>query len=361
MPSLISEPVLTLTFDNVHKLRGIDCENLLSMWTVFSKCKETLLNGERLENLSWRLWFRQSSTKRSSSPQITVEYGKELNLDLDPPTFSRNAPTTGDDRTTLNALCRQHSTSCLHDLASSNSSKLELATTYHDESDLDGPPETIGFVSDNAFEPTKLEDSASPLDVAVHDRKRKIFFIADSYEEEGSARSEVFDRLKSSRTVMDLQSLTQISGQNTPEDDGDLGSGSFANEDEDWESISSSYQSTLSTASSCVFEKIEVPKQTIHYEPSKPSLLSTLFQKCSSPSAPHSKPSLFKGLCTLGALDGNYEQDPLAKELSESLHQNVLWQRQQHEHFCRPCRRQQTFTKSEESLVASPGYYGLGW
>ncbi|KAI8986982.1 hypothetical protein BDB01DRAFT_784185 [Pilobolus umbonatus] len=54
-------PVLSLAIPNIHKLNDINADNLSCLWTVFSKCKENLENGRRLENMSWRLWYRESS------------------------------------------------------------------------------------------------------------------------------------------------------------------------------------------------------------------------------------------------------------------------------------------------------------
>ncbi|KAL0075965.1 hypothetical protein J3Q64DRAFT_1628233, partial [Phycomyces blakesleeanus] len=53
-------PMLSLAMPNIHKLDSITTDSLSCMWTVFSKCKENLENGRRLENLSWRLWYRES-------------------------------------------------------------------------------------------------------------------------------------------------------------------------------------------------------------------------------------------------------------------------------------------------------------
>lgn len=58
-------PVLSLAIPNIHKLNDINTDDLSCMWTVFSKCKDNLENGRRLENMSWRLWYRESSLKES--------------------------------------------------------------------------------------------------------------------------------------------------------------------------------------------------------------------------------------------------------------------------------------------------------
>ncbi|RUP43912.1 hypothetical protein BC936DRAFT_136554 [Jimgerdemannia flammicorona] len=60
MPASLAHPVLALAMQNIHQLNTIDADNLSCMWTVFTKCKENLENGRRLENISWRLWYRET-------------------------------------------------------------------------------------------------------------------------------------------------------------------------------------------------------------------------------------------------------------------------------------------------------------
>jgi hypothetical protein len=69
-------PVLSIAADAVKDLEGRDA--LLGLWScmfllysiihmliyisipqVFAKCKESLQDGRRLENISWRLWYRE--------------------------------------------------------------------------------------------------------------------------------------------------------------------------------------------------------------------------------------------------------------------------------------------------------------
>ncbi|TPX50699.1 hypothetical protein SeLEV6574_g00735 [Synchytrium endobioticum] len=52
----LSQPVLTLKLDNLTKMENIDVDELSTIWSVFTKTKDNLENGRRLENLSWRLW-----------------------------------------------------------------------------------------------------------------------------------------------------------------------------------------------------------------------------------------------------------------------------------------------------------------
>ncbi|KAI8907625.1 hypothetical protein DFJ77DRAFT_173013 [Powellomyces hirtus] len=58
MPATLAEPVLTLAFNNIQKLTTIDEADIQAIWNVFTKCKDNLENGRRLENISWRLWYR---------------------------------------------------------------------------------------------------------------------------------------------------------------------------------------------------------------------------------------------------------------------------------------------------------------
>jgi hypothetical protein len=50
-------PVLSLELENISKMSKGGREGLSYMWTVFSRCKESIQDGQRLENLSWRLWY----------------------------------------------------------------------------------------------------------------------------------------------------------------------------------------------------------------------------------------------------------------------------------------------------------------
>jgi Protein of unknown function (DUF3295)/Fungal protein of unknown function (DUF1752) len=79
MPSRLDTPVLTVDVSLIHKVDTRNVENLFSMWTgehpfleldaiwefanmssVFSRCAGSLEEGRRLENLSWRLWNRET-------------------------------------------------------------------------------------------------------------------------------------------------------------------------------------------------------------------------------------------------------------------------------------------------------------
>ncbi|GAA6059445.1 hypothetical protein JCM10212_005384 [Sporobolomyces blumeae] len=49
--------LLALAPDSLSSLGDLDSQSLSELWAVFTRCKDSLQNGRRLENLSWRLWF----------------------------------------------------------------------------------------------------------------------------------------------------------------------------------------------------------------------------------------------------------------------------------------------------------------
>ncbi|KAI9843988.1 MAG: hypothetical protein M1838_002381 [Thelocarpon superellum] len=74
MPSRLAATVLTVDAAKMHTVDTTNVENLFSMWTIFSKCAESIEEGRRLENLSWRLWNREtfccSAQTQASAPSL---------------------------------------------------------------------------------------------------------------------------------------------------------------------------------------------------------------------------------------------------------------------------------------------------
>ncbi|KAL9610399.1 MAG: hypothetical protein Q9167_004909 [Letrouitia subvulpina] len=60
MPSKLATPLLSVDTAKMHQIDTRNVENLFGMWTVFSKCADSLEDGRRLENLSWRIWNRET-------------------------------------------------------------------------------------------------------------------------------------------------------------------------------------------------------------------------------------------------------------------------------------------------------------
>ncbi|KAH8903170.1 DUF1752-domain-containing protein [Coniochaeta sp. PMI_546] len=60
MPACLATPVLQVDTNVIHQVDTQNPDNLFSMWTVFAKCAGSVDQGRRLENLSWRLWTRET-------------------------------------------------------------------------------------------------------------------------------------------------------------------------------------------------------------------------------------------------------------------------------------------------------------
>ncbi|KAG1905388.1 uncharacterized protein F5891DRAFT_1170427 [Suillus fuscotomentosus] len=74
-------PVLSVTPDAVKDLQGQDA--LSALWTIFTKCKESLQDGRRLENISWRLWHRELILSQQSYLPPTPDSISNLTVSSD--------------------------------------------------------------------------------------------------------------------------------------------------------------------------------------------------------------------------------------------------------------------------------------
>ncbi|KAF1984905.1 DUF1752-domain-containing protein [Aulographum hederae CBS 113979] len=55
-----SSPIVKVEPGSLHTIDTSNAENLFGLWSVFSKCAGSMEDGKRLENLSWRLWNRET-------------------------------------------------------------------------------------------------------------------------------------------------------------------------------------------------------------------------------------------------------------------------------------------------------------
>ena len=60
MPSQLNAPVLTLDVAKIDQVNPRDIASLKNFWTVFNQCSQNIKDGRRLENMSWRLWARET-------------------------------------------------------------------------------------------------------------------------------------------------------------------------------------------------------------------------------------------------------------------------------------------------------------
>ncbi|KAK0385353.1 hypothetical protein NLU13_7829 [Sarocladium strictum] len=73
MPHRLDTHVLTVDPNVIHKVDTANLAHLSSIWTVFSRCADSVEGGRRLENLSWRLWQREQLIEndiKSSAPSL---------------------------------------------------------------------------------------------------------------------------------------------------------------------------------------------------------------------------------------------------------------------------------------------------
>lgn len=73
----------------MHQIDPANACSLMAMWSIFSKCSETLKDGPRLENMSWRVWSRESlcvppsdslPARSSGLPSLSNSYSSDDSL-----------------------------------------------------------------------------------------------------------------------------------------------------------------------------------------------------------------------------------------------------------------------------------------
>ncbi|KAL9589073.1 MAG: hypothetical protein Q9203_002138 [Teloschistes exilis] len=86
MPSRLASSLLTVDTAKMHQIDPRNVENLHSMWAVFSKCADTIDEGRRLENLSWRIWTRETlccdSRPHATTPPIHIKNSRSITSDV---------------------------------------------------------------------------------------------------------------------------------------------------------------------------------------------------------------------------------------------------------------------------------------
>ncbi|KAL2058926.1 hypothetical protein ABVK25_000218 [Lepraria finkii] len=100
MPVRLEIPMLSV---NAGKMRNVDTrnvENLYGMWSVFSKCADTVEDGRRLENLSWRIWGRETmccetQPRKSTTPAINDRRPRPKKKDI--PELSSSVDSVASD------------------------------------------------------------------------------------------------------------------------------------------------------------------------------------------------------------------------------------------------------------------------
>ncbi|KAG1139418.1 hypothetical protein G6F37_009911 [Rhizopus arrhizus] len=71
--SEIHLPILITNHLSEHSLPWNNLDQLSSLWSIFTKYKSNIRDGFRLENLSWRLWYRQSVLQKKRKPNTVKD------------------------------------------------------------------------------------------------------------------------------------------------------------------------------------------------------------------------------------------------------------------------------------------------
>ncbi|GAA6000225.1 hypothetical protein JCM10207_007914 [Rhodosporidiobolus poonsookiae] len=81
MHSVLPTHVLALAPDSLASMGDLDSDSLSEIWAIFTRCKDSLQNGRRLENLSWRLWYdsgRRDKSLESGSDELSDQRVDEI-------------------------------------------------------------------------------------------------------------------------------------------------------------------------------------------------------------------------------------------------------------------------------------------
>lgn len=191
MPSSLPDPVLALSMDNVLKLNDLNLDQLANLWNVFTKCKESLESGRRLENLSWRLWFREAhilppDTSLSDLTDFTP---------LDTPLISRANSITGSYKPVrLAASVAARSGSALSDPEDGNESE------YSTDSEASVPFTSVASTSAAVAAAAPSAPKSSPVKRRVRSERSRPSTSASS----GAVASSASQRAVQSQRAADI-------------------------------------------------------------------------------------------------------------------------------------------------------------
>ncbi|KKA26271.1 hypothetical protein TD95_000023 [Thielaviopsis punctulata] len=80
MVSALDTHILTVDANVIGKIDTANPESLFYIWAVFSRCAPSVEQGRRLENLSWRLWKRE--TLRTSESRTSLSSASSCPKDI---------------------------------------------------------------------------------------------------------------------------------------------------------------------------------------------------------------------------------------------------------------------------------------
>jgi hypothetical protein len=126
----LETPVLTIDANTIHQIdirnvnilleiiladtdSFLEVENLFRIWTLFSRCSGSIEEGRRLENLSWRLWNREtfccSSDSSDEANAISIsQRSSEGRYTTDTPDLSGSIESNNESTSSSAPLTRRH-------------------------------------------------------------------------------------------------------------------------------------------------------------------------------------------------------------------------------------------------------------
>ncbi|KAF2494677.1 DUF1752-domain-containing protein [Lophium mytilinum] len=130
MPFYSENPIVRVESGAMHTIETRNAENLFGLWSVFSKCSAAMEDGKRYENMSWRLWSRETfccapdhANPTPFCPQWT--FTAKLSGDLEAPELSSS----------VESGCSDVEPSQLHSSTRSDSSSTRPELRRHDSAE----------------------------------------------------------------------------------------------------------------------------------------------------------------------------------------------------------------------------------
>ncbi|KAI8582944.1 hypothetical protein K450DRAFT_225590 [Umbelopsis ramanniana AG] len=372
----VHQPMLAIAKHNFGDLEMIDADNISGMWAVFTKCKANIEHGTRLENMSWRLWYRETAnhhevnkdyfsflpprsnhddlhTIGSSEPSPALSTSSTLTTtssvrsarQFSPVSFIRFISSLSPDHSLKDLLKEQKLKMEATGINLSKKTELEIteavstplrhrdvekkdkgrdkgeheilnANTYHQEVTQQIP----SVITSAADKPTSRHNGLSS----------KMFFIKS--DDENEVHPDRHQR-KSFRLSPPHRKHAVTYDDEDDEDDDSLGSitdydSDFDDEESDEEDLFTHQRQAQVTDA---FHKKPPPTMLKHQR----SLLSDMLSRKATASDQHSSKSNSRPIPQSSASMRPSPFDPLmAKELSESLCRNVQWEQSQKRLCC---------------------------
>ncbi|RPB29524.1 DUF1752-domain-containing protein [Terfezia boudieri ATCC MYA-4762] len=426
MPSRLASPVLSVSINDIAKVDTTNVDNLFTMWTIFSKCADSLENGRRLENLSWRLWNRETfcceavaEEETTSSATVPAVEVKSVRRDCDisyadMPPLSESVESITSDCANSTSSQFESRTESIHIKGArpqlirreSSRGREKHMTPVHLAKLVDGM-KTDDILTHRAqsFPPSKAQKIAAtpiqtsapqPLTMAptqpaaaeeethsivrgfspAHisssirshraqpEPKKKHMWIIGSTSSDGSSCMEVYPQQRKHASFKEEVVTRTVDDDDEYTTEEEMDESAIDDDESDWDSVSDSMSSSYEQRN--MFQRVEELAQpelpsrrsllsTLLCEPSRAATLtntgsrstSVLRSRTTTPQGPSAAPSpsptsLLGGLkMTARPIIATTNVHPpalsprttrrnmLATELTESLRQNLIWERNQ--------------------------------